>query len=144
MNAKIIETLEKNAVKPTPVRMLVLEQMIVQQRSLSLSDLENLLYPADRITIYRTLQTFVKNGIAHIIEHQHTGSVYALCPEGCTHGTHIDDHPHFFCEKCGKIICTNDFSYKLFQHNAASKYEVHKTEMTISGLCPECKKQTLQ
>lgn len=140
MNSNIINTLEKAGVKPTPVRMLVLEQMLVQQKSLSLTEIENLLYPADRTTIYRTLHTFVKNGIAHLIETAGTIPVYALCPEGCTHGTHIDSHPHFVCEMCGQITCCTDFIFSLRQKSDSPHYEIHKTEMTLRGICPMCSK----
>jgi Fur family ferric uptake transcriptional regulator len=138
MNSNIIKILEDYEVKPTPMRMLVLEQMISQNRNLSLADIENLLYPADRITIYRTLQTFVKKGIAHAIDTVGNGSVYALCHDGCTHYAHIDQHPHFVCDNCKKIICCTDFMYSLKQKQDTPVYIINKIEITIKGLCPEC------
>lgn len=140
MNANIITTLEKAGVKATPMRMLVLELMLMQQRNLTLSEIENLLYPADRITIYRTLQTFVKNGIAHAIENVGTTHVYALCAGGCTHESHADIHPHFICEECGKVTCCTDFVFTLRQKPDTPEYTVHKAEMTIKGICADCKK----
>lgn len=141
MNSNIIKILENYAVKPTPMRMLVLEQMITQCRNLSLTEMESLLYPADRVTIYRTLQTFVKNGIAHSIDIANSGSVYALCPEGCTHNAHNDKHPHFVCESCKKIICSTDFIFSLQQKPNTPQYVIHKIEMTIKGICGECTEQ---
>lgn len=138
MNSNIIKILEHNDVKPTPMRMLVLEQMITQHQNLSLTEIENLLYPADRVTIYRTLQTFVKNGIAHSIDAVGSGSVYALCPSGCSHEAHKDEHPHFVCENCKKISCSTDFSFTLRQKPNTPQYVIHKIEMTIKGICPEC------
>jgi len=140
MNTDIIKILEGNGIKATPMRMLVLEQMILKQRNLSLTDIENLLYPADRITIYRTLKTFVKNGIAHAIDTANNGSVYALCADSCNSHAHADQHPHFICENCKKISCNSDFFYTLKQRNDTPEYVIHKIEMTIKGLCPDCMK----
>lgn len=143
MNANIIKILEANVVKPTPMRMLVLEQMLKQTASLSLSELEHLLYPADRITIYRTLQTFVKNGIAHAIDTANNGSVYALCADGCNHQAHIDQHPHFICENCKKISCCTDFIFTLQQKPNTPEYIINKVEMTLKGLCSDCTKKQI-
>lgn len=143
MNANIIKILEANVVKPTPMRMLVLEQMLKQTASLSLSELEHLLYPADRITIYRTLQTFVKNGIAHAIDTANNGSVYALCADGCNHQAHADQHPHFICENCKKISCCTDFIFTLQQKPNTPVYVINKVEMTLKGLCSDCTKKQI-
>ena len=142
MNANIITTLEHAGVKATPMRMLVLEQMLMQERNLTLSEIENLLYPADRVTIYRTLQTFVKSGIAHAIESVGTTPVYALCAGGCTHKAHTDMHPHFVCENCGKITCCTDFIFSFRQKANTPEYIIHKAEMTLKGICAECKCNT--
>jgi Fur family ferric uptake transcriptional regulator len=136
MNSDIIKILEDNNVKPTPMRMLVLEQMVVLEKNLSLSEID----PADRITIYRTLQTFVKNGLAHAIDTANNGSVYALCHDDCKLNAHIDQHPHFVCENCKKITCCTDFSYSLKQKPNSPEYKIHKVEMSIKGICPDCYK----
>jgi len=139
MNSTIIKTLENNHIKPTPMRMLVLEQMMVQQRNLSLSEIEELLYPSDRITIYRTLQTFVKHGLVHSIETAGSGSIYALCSDDCKEDAHLDHHPHFICEQCKKVICSSDFIFKLEQKPGAEQYKIEKVEVTLRGLCPDCR-----
>jgi Fur family ferric uptake transcriptional regulator len=140
MNANIIKVLENNNIKPTPMRMLVLEQLMLQQRNLSLSDMENLLYPSDRITIYRTLQTFIKHGLVHSIDTITNGSIYALCSEDCNSDLHIDHHPHFFCELCKQITCNNDLSYTIQSTTNSPQYKINKIEITIKGICPACNK----
>jgi Fur family ferric uptake transcriptional regulator len=141
MNSKIIQILEQNNIKPTPMRMLVLEQMMLQKQNLSLTEIETLLYPADRITIYRTLQTFVKNGIAHAIDTSNNGSVYALCSSDCNMEAHTDNHPHFYCESCKKISCNDDFIFNLESRSGPAKYKINKIEVSIKGICPECTKR---
>ena len=138
MNSQIIDILENHDVKPTAMRMLVLEQMLLQKKHLGLSDLESLLYPADRVTIYRTLQTFVKNGIAHSVETSNSGSVYGLCSDDCNSHSHADQHPHFICEKCKNVTCNNDFTYTIHKSPNSPHYDVHKIEVTIKGICPDC------
>ncbi len=138
MNIKIIKLLEDVNIKPTPTRMLVLEQLILQQRNLSLSDIEDLLYPSDRITIYRTLQTFIKKGLVHSVDTVTSGSVYALCSNDCKSDFHIDNHPHFFCEACKQITCSNDFIYTVEIKPNAKQYILSKIEVTLKGLCPNC------
>jgi Fur family ferric uptake transcriptional regulator len=140
MNSEIIKILNDKKINPTPMRMLVLEQMIISKQNLSLSEIENLLYPSDRITIYRTLQTFVKKGILHCIESGKNGFIYALCTENCNEDIHFDNHPHFYCELCKRFFCTSDFSYIIEKKSNAKKYIVNSIEVKISGLCPECSK----
>lgn len=120
------------------MRMLVLEQMIQQQKNLSLTEIEELLFPADRVTIYRTLQTFVRQGLAHSIDTPNAGSLYALCSAECKIDAHLDNHPHFFCEKCRKVFCSSDFTFSLERKPNAPQYILEKVEITLKGICPEC------
>lgn len=138
MNSQIIEILNNHKIKPTAMRMLVLEQLYLSKKHLSLSEIEIELYPADRVTIYRTLQTFVKKGLAHSVDSAQSGAVYGLCHDDCNAERHNDEHPHFICENCHAITCTDDFVYTLRNKTANSAYEVHKVEITIKGLCPHC------
>jgi len=140
MNVKIIKILEDCKIKPTPMRMLVLEQLILQGRNLSLTDIEDLLYPSDRITIYRTLQTFIKNGLVHSIDTISNSTIYALCSDDCKSDLHVDFHPHFFCESCKQITCNNDFSYTIDIKPNSPQYKLSKVEITLKGLCPICAK----
>jgi len=120
------------------MRMLVLEQLRTQKH-LSLSEIEAILYPADRVTIYRTLQTFVRKGIAHTVDTLHTGAVYGLCTDDCDEENHNDEHPHFICENCKTITCTDAFSYTILENPTTAKnYKIHKIEVTIKGICPNC------
>ena len=137
MNYQLIEELELHNIRPTAMRILVLEQLRTQKH-LSLSEIEAILYPADRVTIYRTLQTFVRKGIAHTVDTLHAGAVYGLCADDCTEENHNDEHPHFICETCKKVTCTDDFSYTIQQKSTTTAYKINKIEVTIKGICPNC------
>lgn len=120
------------------MRMLVLEQMKLHNEGVSLNEMEQILIDSDRITIYRTLQTFVKHGIAHSVDIVNRGTIYALCLGGCTPEGHADYHSHFYCEKCRKTGCTEDFPYDIVRTPSAERYKITKIEVLIKGICPSC------
>lgn len=134
----IIQLLNAHGIKPTPMRMLVLEQMMKYEKGVNLNEMERLLVDSDRVTIYRTLQTFVRHGVAHAIDMVNRGIIYALCAGDCTPRGHSDIHPHFICESCGKVVCAEDIPYALVKTPAADKYRINSIEVVIKGLCPAC------
>jgi len=135
---EIICILEERKVRATPMRMLVLEQMILYQEGVTLNTMENLLIDSDRITIYRTLQTFVKHGIAHAVEMANKGTVYILCSKECSLDKHYDYHPHFSCEKCGKIFCGGEFPFEISRIPNKDDFTINTIEIMIKGLCSQC------
>ncbi len=138
MIEEIISKLHEHKIKPTPMRMLVLEQMTLHGEGVSLNEMEHILIDSDRVTIYRTLQSFVKHGIVHSVDMVNRGTVYALCAGECTPEGHTDYHSHFYCESCRKIDCTEDFPYTIVKTPSADKYMVNKIEVVIKGICPVC------
>lgn len=138
MNALVVQTLQKKGIKTTPMRMLVLEQLLLRPSChITLAEMEIHLFPADRVTIYRTLQTFLKFGLAHSISFLNGTISYALCDEDCDEEVHNDNHLHFYCKRCRKTICSSDFSYKL-QSPENSKYQIEDVKVLISGVCADC------
>ena len=135
---KIISILEKHKIKPTPMRMLVLEQMTIHGEGVSLNEMERILIDSDRITIYRTLQSFVKHGIVHTIDMVNRGTIYALCSDSCSPEQHVDYHPHFYCESCKKVDCIEDLPYEFVKTKSADKFKVNKIEVMIKGICRDC------
>lgn len=75
----VLKLMEQNSVQPTAMRMLMLEEFLKSRRAKSFQDLEQLLPHTDRITIYRTLKTFEKNGIIHLIKDGNGIHRYASC-----------------------------------------------------------------
>jgi Fur family ferric uptake transcriptional regulator len=90
----------------------------------------------DRVTVYRTLQTFVEKGIIHTIPTADNSILYALCKD-CTEGHHHDDHVHFVCTNCGTTICLDDvISPKI---DLPEGYEAKTVQVVIYGVCKDCK-----
>lgn len=136
MTAKIIDTLAGKHVQPTPMRMLILEQLLLNTRALSLVDLEGFLPRADRSTIYRNLKFFVQKGLIHTVDEGSVAQHYALCPDACEEGAHLDAHPHFYCISCKETVCLSSLVIPSFRFPA--KYRVEQVEMTAKGICPTC------
>ena len=89
----------------------------------------------DRVTIYRTLQTFEEKGIIHSIPTADNSIKYALCKE-CEEGHHHDDHVHFICTACEKTICLDDVvSPKI---DLPAGYVAENVQVVIHGICKDC------
>src|SRR5690554_2095003 len=107
MSKAIENKLLSKHTRPTSMRILVYDFLAAQTSALSLSEIEEALYPADRITLYRTLKTFEEKGIVHSIQENHT-STYSLCNDECQEGDHQDTHLHFYCKRCKQTTCRED------------------------------------
>jgi Fur family ferric uptake transcriptional regulator len=91
----------------------------------------------DRVTVYRTLQTFVEKGIIHTIPTADNSVRYALCKDDCAEGHHHDQHIHFVCTQCSNTYCLDDVvtpAIKLPRGYTSSHIEV-----LVEGVCKNCK-----
>jgi Fur family ferric uptake transcriptional regulator len=91
----------------------------------------------DRVTVYRTLQTFLEKGIIHTIPTSDNSVLYALCHDNCSEGHHHDNHVHFICTECGKTICLADVLIP--EVKLPGGFLPHESQMVVSGLCKECR-----
>ncbi|HEU4472421.1 MAG TPA: transcriptional repressor [Flavisolibacter sp.] len=89
----------------------------------------------DRVTVYRTLQTFVEKGIVHTIPTADNSVRYALCKD-CTEGHHHDDHVHFVCTSCDKTICLDNVVSPNI--SLPEGYAPQNVQVVINGLCKDC------
>ena len=85
MTATSIKKLLKTRnLKATELRMALLEIMSNLGKAVSYQEIQNSLINFDRITLYRTLNTFIERGILHKIILEDHQSFYALCSMDCT------------------------------------------------------------
>ncbi|WP_341226425.1 transcriptional repressor [uncultured Arcticibacterium sp.] len=91
----------------------------------------------DRVTIYRTLKTFLEKGIIHKILDADGGTKYALCKTECTSETHQHDHVHFKCKLCGDTTCLESINIPTI--SLPGGYEREDINLLIEGSCPNCK-----
>src|SRR5689334_15262390 len=105
---RIADILRRQNLSVTDSRKKILSLFLQNADALTHGDIEKKAGEKfDRVTVYRTLQTFVEKGIIHSIPTADNSILYALCKD-CTEGHHHDDHVHFVCNHCHKTICLDD------------------------------------
>ena len=88
MENEILSILKKNQLSITDGRRKILELFLQSNGALAHADIEKNTDAAfDRVTVYRTLQTFVDKGIVHHIPTTDNSILYALCKDQCESGT---------------------------------------------------------
>src|SRR4051812_28583839 len=111
MENEINEILKKNQLSVTASRKKILELFLAHSGALAHSDIEKKTGEKfDRVTIYRTLQSFLDKGIIHSIPTADNSIRYALCKDNCSQGHHHDNHIHFLCNDCGNTICLDEIN----------------------------------
>ena len=135
---QIQQLLKKNQLSITESRSKILELFLQQQGALAHADIEKKSGAGfDRVTVYRTLQTFVEKGIIHTIPTVDNSILYALCKDECTEGHHHDHHVHFVCKECGNTICLEDITVPDIKLPAG--YQVTQVEVVVNGVCKDCR-----
>src|ERR1041384_8306000 len=111
MTNRVDDILRRNSLSVTESRKKILNLFLNNSGALAHGDIEKKAGEKfDRVTVYRTLQTFVEKGIIHTIPTADSMIRYGLCKDNCTEGHHHDHHVHFVCKQCGKTVCLEDVS----------------------------------
>ena len=140
MDAQIDEILRKNQLSVTGSRKRILELFLMSNGALAHGDIEKKTGEKfDRVTVYRTLQTFLEKGIIHSIPTADNSVLYALCKDDCTEGHHHDNHVHFICGQCGKTICLADVTVP--EVKLPVGFLPQEYQMVVTGLCKDCRKK---
>ena len=138
INQQIQELLKRNQLSITDSRSKILELFLLQQGALAHADIEKKSGAGfDRVTVYRTLQTFVEKGIIHTIPTADNSILYALCKDACTEGQHHDRHVHFVCSKCSNTICLEDITVP--DVKLPNGYQATQVEVVVNGICKNCR-----
>ncbi len=137
MEPQVEDLLRKNQLSITDSRRKILELFLGSDSALAHHDIESGTDEKyDRVTIYRTLQTFMDKGIIHTIPSSDNSVKYALCKDQCAEGHHHDDHVHFICMRCGTTTCLEEVHIPAI--HLPEGYKTRQTEVVISGLCKTC------
>ena len=137
MDRDLKEILKRNNLSVTGSREKILGLFLDQPGALAHGDIEKKAGEKfDRVTIYRTLQTFVEKGIIHTIPTADNTIRYALCKDDCKEGHHHDHHVHFFCTRCHNTYCHDDVVTP--DLNFPKGYTSSHIEVVAEGICRNC------
>jgi len=137
MEEKSIRLLKQHHLSVTESRCTILDYFLNNRGALSHADIEQSLPGKyDRVTIYRTLQTFVGKGILHAIPSPDNVIRYALCKDECGAGHHHDNHVHFVCRQCGVMTCLEDTDLPLVK--LPDGFTASRVEVQVMGVCDHC------
>jgi len=137
MNSAISDTLLKDFnLRSTPNRQEILHLFLRKNYALSHGDIEKEIDNSlDRVTVYRTLKTFLDKGLIHKVLDDEGSLKYALCNEACTTAGHHHDHVHFKCTKCGQTNCLN---IEVPVVKLPKGYRASEVNLLIQGVCERC------
>ncbi|WP_026461311.1 Fur family transcriptional regulator [Adhaeribacter aquaticus] len=136
MRPDLDTTLTQKNIRPTAMRLLVLDYLLNQTAAVSLNNLETYFMRSDRITLYRTLKTFEEKGLVHSID-DGSGSVkYALCPDDCSTEEHHDLHVHFFCNQCRETFCLP--KSHIPEIALPENFKTEEVNLMVKGICSKC------
>lgn len=115
--------------------MAIIQEFLEKQVALAHSDLEDRLNSKfDRVTIYRSLKTFLDKDLIHKVLDDSGATKYALCSH--EEENHNHEHVHFKCEKCGETTCLD--SIGLPKITLPEGFKKREMNLLIQGSCSKC------
>jgi len=138
VESHIKELLKSHDLRLTQGRADVVDVFLTHDVAVSHSDIESSVDGKyDRVTIYRTLKSFLDKGLIHKILDDRGGIRYALCADECSEGGHQHNHIHFKCNKCEQTTCLEHVeipSVKL-----PRGFIAEESNYLVTGICDKCK-----
>ncbi|MBL7860393.1 MAG: transcriptional repressor [Cyclobacteriaceae bacterium] len=133
-----VHILKDHHLRTTTSRSAILNLFIKNPFALSYSDIEREIAESyDRVTVYRTLKTFLDKGVIHKVLDDEGGLKYALCSEPCSTREHHHEHVHFKCQKCGQTNCLDTVTIPDVQ--LPGGYRIKEMNLLIQGICDKCR-----
>jgi len=135
VNARTRAILKSAQLYHTKCRAAVLQVLTAAERPLRQSEVAQRLgrNRLDKVTIYRTLESFITAGLVHKVFLQERAWHYEMA----NHCTASQCHPHFVCTDCARTYCLTQASAPLTAV-APAGFVVHRQEVRLEGLCPAC------
>ena len=136
---KAEDLLQEHDLRGTSSRLKALQVFIDHNHALSQPDLEKSLGKEfDRVTIYRTLTSFLEKGLIHKVPDDAGAARYAFCSHDSIADIHSDEHIHFKCVQCGNTNCLDELPFPHFKEPKG--YSFLETNILIQGVCKDCNK----
>jgi len=129
--------LRSHQLRITDCRLAILREFLDKNIALSHADLEETLNNEfDRVTIYRTLKTFLENDLIHKVLDDSGATKYAFCSHGEEAHVHNHEHVHFKCEKCEETTCLEAISLPTI--SLPKGFEKKEMSLLVQGICEKC------
>jgi Fur family transcriptional regulator, ferric uptake regulator len=123
--------------RTTTSRSAILRLFLKNSFALSYSDIEReIAVTFDRVTVYRTLKTFLDKGVIHKVLDDAGSLKYALCSEPCSTHEHHHEHVHFKCIKCGHTSCLEEVTIP--EVILPKGFVITEVNLLIQGTCNRC------
>ncbi len=87
----------------------------------------------NKTTVYRILERLEDEGELHSFTGKDGLKWVARC-HGCSSSNHMDNHPHFQCQNCGKTECLT-FEVAI---PSLPNHKVYSAQFLLIGLCENC------
>ena len=130
-----IDLLRAAGVKVTPGRVHVLDALLGASQPMSHAEVETLLPDADRVTLYRVLDSLVACGLA--LRAVDTRGVFRFSASG-PHRRH-DGHVHFRCTGCGGVFCLKAAPPP--PPKLPRGFRLEHVDYDVRGTCAQCARQ---
>jgi Fe2+ or Zn2+ uptake regulation protein len=131
--AKAVEMLKQVGVRPTRVRVSMLEAMLEAGEPLGREQIaQRMGENANKVTLYRTLHSLVETGIVHAALIRERVQLY----EPSHHCSKHLCHPHFVCTACHKTICLTEVTPPTVDLPAG--FRLRRQQLQMEGLCSTC------
>ncbi|MCV9385873.1 Fur family transcriptional regulator [Reichenbachiella ulvae] len=127
--------LKQHKLRVTDCRLDVLQLFKSKKHALTSRVLEDELTGYDRVTLFRTLNTFIEAGIVHKIPDDSGVARYGVCDSKCDAEAHHHDHVHFKCDECGNVDCLPTHHVPRIE---IPGYIIKDSNMILNGLCRAC------
>ncbi len=130
------ELLHSRDLKATSTRIQLLENLDQHQAAMPYSAIQNTMKKIDRVTLYRTIDSLMSQGIIHQAYKENNETYYALCGKTCDKENHNHEHIHFKCLVCLAVTC-QELHAKI--EIALPAYDIHQISISVTGVCDKCK-----
>ncbi|MBX3103289.1 MAG: transcriptional repressor [Bacteroidetes bacterium] len=127
-----MDLLQHAGLRRTRCREAVIGYFLEKGVALAHADLEQALPAYDRVTLYRTLATFMEHQLLHKVVDDGAVVKYALSETAHEHHHHV----HFKCVQCQTTTCLAEVEAPRMSLPPA--YEVHEQNLLLVGVCPTC------
>jgi len=119
----------------TECRTAILKVLLKTNQPLSQDEIARRLgkHHFNKVSIYRTLESFCKAGLVHKA-FMHERAWHFELAQDCSE---TQCHPHFTCTNCGDTHCLTEMTLPMAK-SPHKGFVIRRQQVRLEGLCPAC------